>query len=603
VRSIVKREQIVRRILRGPAGFVAGAAFVCTGAVAVSGPAQAADSGHHPPTTSTASDLRSRVTGKAILGTSGWQTITNEQAAPSGTPSKSQQIKVLKAVLKFMTDNYANYSSYTPGPQDIFDYGIGSLWEQGIDGSGTTVAVIEGWDDPNIGKQIAAFDKPFGLPNPQIQTIFPSGDGKLPSKCPPGMVKLGSYGSCSAWQGELQLDVESAHLIAPYAKIIISATPADSEITDDAASQVAPPEMMEALEHIASSHLANVISISDGTGESSYSHGDPEILAQDPGELATAAAGIPVIVATGDCGVVQNLPSANGQCEDVSSTADVATWDDSPWITALGGSVPNVSPVNGASLGPDPLWHVSPPEAEYSENAGLSEVFARPSYQNGVASITGSSMRSLPDITMDAQDGTSEAAPLFAGVLALATQENSHANVGPINTVLYEDLGPAGSEDGIADVVSGNESAETPEGVVTVPGYTAGTGFDIASGWGTISAPAFVPALVTATQGTKEDKAIRAHAESQLKALESGIDLSSTSIPSDGSSDLSAGNFLPGHPVKLYIDGKLITTLTASSGGTVSYVIKPSVLELESGRHTLKLTSMLLDQNTSFTVT
>jgi hypothetical protein len=99
-------------------------------------------------------------------------------------------------------------------------------------------------------------------------------------------------------------------------------------------------------------------------------------------------------------------------------------------------------------------------------------VFARPDYENGVASITDSDMRSLPDLTMDAQDGTSEAAPLLAGVLALATQMND-ANVGPINTVLYDVLGPAGSADGISDVISGNESAETPDGTVTVQGYTA----------------------------------------------------------------------------------------------------------------------------------
>lgn len=60
----------------------------------------------------------------------------------------------------------------------------------------------------------------------------------------------------------------AAHLIAPYAKILITATPADSEIADDAASQVAPPEMMQALETIAHHHLADVISISDGTAES-----------------------------------------------------------------------------------------------------------------------------------------------------------------------------------------------------------------------------------------------------------------------------------------------------------------------------------------------
>jgi subtilase family serine protease len=67
---------------------------------------------------------------------------------------------------------------------------------------------------------------------------------------PAGVVALGSYGSCDAWVGELRLDVLSMHLIAPYAKIIISATPADTVITDDAASNVAPPEMTHALEYI-----------------------------------------------------------------------------------------------------------------------------------------------------------------------------------------------------------------------------------------------------------------------------------------------------------------------------------------------------------------
>ena len=81
--------------------------------------------------------------------------------------------------------------------QDIFDYGIGPLWLRGIDGAGTrTIAVMEGWKDPNIGKVIAGYDKIFGLPNPKITTIFPASP---PKKCPPGMVALGSYGSCQAW--------------------------------------------------------------------------------------------------------------------------------------------------------------------------------------------------------------------------------------------------------------------------------------------------------------------------------------------------------------------------------------------------------------------
>ena len=134
-------------------------------------------------------------------------------------------------------------------------------------------AVIEGWDDPNVAAFMHVRDVRYGLPNPVIQTIYPS--GPLPAQCPPGMVALGSYGSCDAWQGELELDVLTVHLIAPYAKIVISATPADSEITDDPASNVAPPEMMHALEYISAHHIANAISISDGTGEDTYAFGTP----------------------------------------------------------------------------------------------------------------------------------------------------------------------------------------------------------------------------------------------------------------------------------------------------------------------------------------
>jgi hypothetical protein len=540
--------------------------------------------------------LLARITATPIRGTAGAGAMTAVEAAPSALPSKSKQIRVLTAVLDYMRKNYTEYANYSPGPQDVFDYGIGSLWLKGIDGAGTTIAVIEGWDFPGIGKVVAEFDKTFGLPNPQIETIFPSGDGKLPAKCPPGMVKLGSYGSCSAWQGELELDVITAHLIAPYARILISATPADSQITDDAASQVAPPEMMEALEEISSHHLANVISISDGTGESTYSYGKAEITAQDPGELAAAAAGIPVLVASGDCGVVQNLAVANGQCEDTSATPDTAAWDDSPWVTAVGGSVPNLSP-SGRRLGPDYLWHVA---GRFSEGAGYSSVFTRPAYEDGVADITGSPMRSVPDLTMDAQDGTSEAAPLLAGVLALATQFNG-ANVGPVNPVLYDVLGPIGSQAGIADVIDGDDSAETPQGKVIVPGFTATKGFDVASGWGTIYAPRFVPMLVAATRAEDQDRVVRREAVAQLSTLEHSISLSSTDIRAGGLSYLLAQGFLPHHPVQLLIGHRTIATLTANTLGAVTYMIDPSLLKLAAGQHEVELESMLIDVTAGLT--
>jgi hypothetical protein len=512
---------------------------------------------------------------------------SGSSSAAAGSQGSQHRIQVLTAALRTMQRTFSKHRFDTPGPQDIFDYQIGNLWKRDIDGFGTTVAVIEGWDDPGISKIVAGFDKTYGLPNPQITTVFPS--GPLPRKCPPGMVKLGSYGSCDAWKGELELDVISAHLIAPYAKIVISATPADSEITDDAASQVAPPEMMRALQYISSRHLANAISISDGTGEVTYSHGQQEITAQDPGELAAAAAGIPVTVATGDCGVVQNLAVANNQCGNTSATPDTAAWDDSPWVTALGGSVPNLTPT-GRKAGPDPLWHVG----RFSEGAGFSSVFARPGYQNGVAGITGSRMRSVPDITMDAQDGTSQAAPLFAGVLALATQLN-HANVGPVNPALYGILGPAGARAGIADVVKGNNSAPK------VTGFTAGRGFDVASGWGTINASRFVPSLVAATRAENQESSARRQAAAGLSLIEHGIQLSPGVIPAGHAAYLLDHGFLPTHPVGLFIDNVLIGTLTASTSGYVTDTINPSKLKLPAGNHVLQLRSMLFTATRTFT--
>ncbi|MEO7195014.1 MAG: hypothetical protein ABIZ05_09345, partial [Pseudonocardiaceae bacterium] len=471
-----------------------------------------------------------------------------------------EHIRTLTAVLDTMTKNYTRFAESTPGPQDILDYNIGELWKKGIDGTGTTIALIEGWDDPQINDVIKTFDQKYGLPDPDIQTIYPSGDGHLPAQCPPGMVALGSYGSCDGWKNELELDVKAAHLIAPYAKILISATPADSEIADDAASQVAPPEMMRALEYIGANHLADAISISDGTGESTYSYGKAEITAQDPGLLAAAAAGIPVLVSSGDCGAVQNLATASAQCGHTTTTPDTATWDDSPWVTAVGGSVPHLDTL-GRKLGPDPLWH----HGAFAEGAGYSSVYPRPAYQDRVSSITRSAMRSVPDITMDSQGGTSESAPMFAGVLALAAQLNQ-GSVGPINNALYDVLGPRGASAGIADVVTGNNS--TTSGTAIYPGFTATIGFDVASGWGTLDASKFVPALVAATRAQNGPDSPRRQALDALVRLRHSMTLTSADIGHGDSTYLLAAGFLPQHPVTLDIDNHQVATLTANTLGS-----------------------------------
>jgi hypothetical protein len=515
---------------------------------------------------------------------------TAQRAVTARTPGQRRdQIAALKAALAKIT---AQIEAGHPGwgwidLRDLFSYKVDQLWTQGIDGYGTAVAVMEGWDFPGIQQRLDKLDAQIGLPDTTVETVYP--DGPLPATCPAGMVKLGSYGSCDAWQGELYLDVLSVHMIAPYAKIVISATPSDSEIVGDPSSEVAMPEIMKGLEYLSAHKLANVASISDGSSETDYSHGAPEIHAQDPGELAAAAAGMPVANATGDCGAAQNLTTATYQCGALSSGPASATWADSPWVTAVGGSVPSHTapcPPCTGSNGEDsfPLDPI--------EGAGLSEMYARPDYQDGVARITGSTQRSLPDITMNSTDGTSEAAPLFAGVLALATQVHGR-NLGPINEVLYRDLARNPARNGLVDVTSGNNS------IGDIPGYTAGPGYDVASGWGTVDASRFVPALARAAWHNPMPR----QAAEALQGLRDTLALTPTDrVAPTQPLDVTSTGFLPDHPVTLSVDGTPLATVTADTSGNITYAFTPAGKKLTAGKHTLSVTSMLLDQQRTFTV-
>jgi subtilase family serine protease len=517
-------------------------------------------------------------------------TTPQRPIAVASGPTKQQQIHALDTALDNIQTKLAA-NSHRWGDldlRDIFSYKVNQLWAQGIDGYGTAVAVMEGWDDPSMQADLNALDAQIGLPDTTVETVYP--DGPLPATCPAGMVALGSYGSCDAWQGELELDVEAVHMMAPYATIVISATPSDSEVVGDPSSEVAMPEIVKGMEYISQNKIANVMSISDGSSETDYSRGAAEIHAQDAGELTAAAAGIPISNATGDCGAAQNLTTATSQCGTVSSGPASATWGDSPWVTAVGGSTPQHTA---------PCPPCDGPTGEDSfvlnriEGAGLSEMYARPTYQNGIKSISGSTMRSMPDITMNSADGTSESAPLFAGVLALATQRKG-SNLGPINDALYTQLAKKPAANGLVDVTSGNNNFGS------IPGYTAVPGYDVASGWGSIDASLFVPALAKATKNNTTPK----DAAQDLKALERTLSITpSRTLAPTATLDVTSTGFLPGHPVTLTVDGSPLATVTADSSGNFSYAFTAATKGLAAGTHTLAVSSLLLQQSTTFTIT
>ncbi|MGH7747364.1 MAG: hypothetical protein ACREQ5_21790, partial [Candidatus Dormibacteria bacterium] len=96
--------------------------------------------------------------------------------------------------------------------------------------------------------------------------------------------------------------------------------------------------------------------------------------------------------------------------------------------------------------------------------------------------------------------GTSEATPLFAGIVAIADQA-AHRRLGLLNDRLYQ-LAHAGVS-GLVDIVGGDNSlsfcsaaCSTPAPVtVTVKGFQAVKGYNLATGLGTVDAARLVRAL------------------------------------------------------------------------------------------------------------
>jgi len=344
-------------------------------------------------------------------------------------------------------------------------YNVKPLWDKKIDGTGTTVAALVSYGDKDIQKVIDAYDKLNGLPAANVQILEPVGTV-------PSCGESSDPAVCQSWGGETDLDVEMIHSMAPGAKIVVLATPvAQTE------GITGLPEMMEAIDYATTHKSADVISMSFGAVEKTFDNFG-QIRSLDPAFDRASAAGITLVASSGDEG-------ASGYQNNGQDTYNfrVASWPASdPRVTAVGGTVLHLNS-QGVRTTPDTVWQDS--------GGGLSTVYANPGYQSGVAAVTGGKFRTFPDISMEGISGTSESAPLFAGVLALAVQEKG-GRLGQINNALYGTLGLHPVNSGLVDVTTGNNNY----GGVT--GYKATTGYDIVSGWGTLNAAEFVPALVQA---------------------------------------------------------------------------------------------------------
>jgi subtilase family serine protease len=387
------------------------------------------------------------------------------------------------------------------------------LFNAGITGAGQTIVIVDSFGSPTIKADLAVFDAQYNLPAPpSFKIIQPA--GAVPAYDPTDA--NGDVG----WAGETTLDVEWSHSMAPGANILLVETPvAETEGT------TGMPQIVKAENYVINHHLGQVISQSFGATEQTFPSA-ASIQGLRSAYFNAARNHVTVLAATGDAGATDDANAAG----TLLYTHRAIDWPSSdPLVTAVGGTQLALLST-GQRTQADRVWNDStnyalnnafsgtPGPTATATGGGLSTVFARPSYQDSVAGVVGDA-RGVPDISMSAacsglvntfqsfggepagwyvDCGTSEATPLFAGIVALADQLAGHS-LGLINPALY--ALSAARAPGLVDVTAGNNSVSFIQNntLVRVKGFQAGPGYDLASGVGTVDAGLFVPELVQAS--------------------------------------------------------------------------------------------------------
>jgi large repetitive protein len=403
------------------------------------------------------------------------------------------------------------------GPGDYATiYHISSLYNSGIYGAGTTLAVI-GRSDIDLS-DVFGFQGLFG---------FSFGVNVIVNGPDPGVVPGDDI--------ESTLDVTWSGAIARGANIdfVVSASTNTTDGID------------LSTEYVIDNNLADVMTTSYGFCELAQGVTSADLTAISMLAEQGAAQGITQMVSSGDSG--------SAGCDDPSSTTaqfapSVNALAATPFTVAVGGTMFN------DTANPTKYWNSTPglttalsyiPENVWNETCtttcqpgqppllagggGPSSFFSKPSWQSGVANIPQDGKRDIPDVSLSAAlhdgyllcyagscnqgglwiiGGTSASAPSFAGIMALVNNKMNLLNnttgsrQGQANYVLYKLAAkqnnsqcngsststPPASTCVFNDVTVGNNSVPGEAGYnTTTAKYRSAVAYDAATGLGSIN--------------------------------------------------------------------------------------------------------------------
>jgi kumamolisin len=354
-------------------------------------------------------------------------------------------------------------------PTDVLAfYNLKPLRDAGLDGAGQTIVLPEIDDITSVG-DLNKFATEFGLP---------PFDSVLQLKRDP------SWGTPTKAQGETVLDLEILHEVAPQAKLVVYFSADDFGHGD------------RAFDQMVTDHLGSIISESLGACEPDTPSGHRNVYAsiQD----RAVAEGMSHFVASGDNGAF-----TCGQDQSPSGSFPSTL----PSVTAVGGTT--VFESEQGIYFKEMAW--GSPLDESGSGGGSSQFYAAPDYQRNVTQASGHGQRQVPDVAADADPatgfhivfeghdsqagGTSAATPLWAGTVALINEhlkKKGLREIGFANPALYW-MGANQStlpSSPFHDVTTGNNL-----------GFDASSGWDFATGWGSMDGAALDAAWILYIKG------------------------------------------------------------------------------------------------------